>query len=301
MGLRIAITGSTGLVGPALTDFLTKEKHDVTQIVRRVPQAPTLPFIIWDPDYGLLDADKLEGFDVIIHLAGANVGERWTKEYKKVILDSRVRGTRLLCQRLTQLKRKPQLLLSASAIGFYGNHPPDVILDEQSPQGDGFLADVCSRWEEETLPASAAGIRVVNLRIGVVLDKNGGALQKMWTPFQMGVGGVLGNGQQMMSWICLDEIPPIITHLIDHTDLSGPVNLTAPRPVSNKEFTKALGMALDCPTFFPVPDFAIRMMFGEMGQRLLLEGNNVIPRKLLDSGYDFKYPHIQEGLLQAVK
>ncbi len=302
MSLRIAITGSTGLVGSTLVPFLLKEGHQVTQISRRKEiTGPQTPVILWNPDAGQIDASALEGFDVVIHLAGANVGERWdVKNHKQAIMDSRINGTGLLCRTLAGLKNKPKVLLSASAIGYYGNHSPEVISDEDSKPGEGFLSEVCQRWEAETKPAKDAWIRVVNMRIGVVLSKKGGALSKMWLPFQLGLGGVLGSGKQMMSWIALDEMPWIFLFLINSQHISGPVNITSPHPVSNTDFTKTLGQVIKRPTIFPVPDFAVKLLFGEMGEVLLLGGNYVVPKRLQEMGYKYVYPHLKEALVKAV-
>ena len=255
---------------------------------------PQTSVIVWDPALNYIEIEQLEGFDVIIHLAGANVGEYWSPEYKKSILESRVQSTKLLCESLARLVSKPKLLISASAIGFYGNHPPEEVLDENSPSGTGFLADVCRQWEEETDACSQAGIRVVRMRLGVVLSKAGGALAKMWLPFQCGIGGVLGNGQQMMSWIALDEIPFVVDHLIKNDQIAGAVNVVSPQAVSNAEFTKILGQVMHRPTILPVPGFAIRLLFGEMGQSLLLEGAHVVPRRLQESGYQFRFADLKK-------
>ncbi len=299
--MRIAITGSTGLIGSRLVEFFLSQGHAVSQMTRRstVTNLQT-PVICWDPVHAHMDSHQLEGFDVVIHLAGTNVGEKWNDEYKKSILDSRQQGTRLLAQTLSQLKNKPKVLLSASAIGFYGNHEAQTVLDETSPRGQGFLPDVCQVWEQETRPAQDAGIRVVNMRFGVVLSKKGGALAKMWVPFQFGLGGILGSGKQMMSWVALDEIPFIVDHLIK-SDVTGPVNVVSPQAVSNAEFTKVLGAAIKRPTVFPVPAFGVRILFGEMGQTLLLEGSHVVPKVLQNSGYRFHYADLNSALKEVVK
>lgn len=300
--LKVAITGSTGLVGPKIIDLLLRENYAVTQISRQEALKGDVqtPLIVWDPARGQLDSNALEGFDIIIHLAGTNVGDAWSPARKKSILDSRVNGTRLLSRTIASLKQKPKLLICASAIGYYGNCSANDVLDEGSPKGQGFLPDVCWQWEFETKPAQEAGVRVVHMRIGVVLSKAGGALAKMWMPFQLGLGGVLGHGRQMLSWVALDEIPSIISFIIKNEKIAGPVNVVAPNPVSNREFTKVLGKVINRPVIFPVPGFAIRMLFGEMGQSLLLEGSKVLPKKLLDAGYRFKYPDIGSALEKAV-
>jgi len=295
--MRIAITGATGMIGSKLTAFLSTQGHQITVITRRVSvhQLQT-SVIVWDPALNYIETGQLEGFDVIIHLAGSNVGEYWSPEHKKNILESRVRSTRLLCESLLKVVSKPRLMICASAIGFYGNHPPQEVLDEESRPGEGFLADVCRQWEEETNILSQAGIRIVRMRLGVVLSKTGGALAKMWLPFQMGIGGILGNGRQMMSWVALDEIPYVVDHLIKTDKMSGVVNVVSPQPVSNAQFTKILGQVMRRPTVLPVPAFVIRSLFGEMGQNLLLEGAHVIPRRLQESGYQFRFADLKEAL-----
>lgn len=299
--MRIAITGATGMVGSKLTVFLLAQGHQVAVISRgasvRQSQASV---IVWDPAADHMEAGQLEGFDVVIHLAGANVGENWSPEYKKSILESRVGSTRLLCRTLAGLASKPKLLISASGIGFYGNHPPQDILDENSPLGEGFLADVCRQWEEETNIAAQAGIRVVRMRLGVVFSKTGGALSKMWLPFQLGIGGVLGDGRQMMSWVALDEIPYVVDHLIKTDKISGAVNVVSPQAVSNAQFTKILGQVIHRPTVLPVPGFAVRLLFGEMGQSLLLEGAHVLPRRLQESGYQFRFAGLKDALKKVI-
>jgi len=299
--MRIAITGATGMIGRKLTAFLLAQGHQIVSISRSASDHQgKIPVIVWDPALNYIDVEQLEGFDVIIHLAGANVGEYWSPEYKKIILESRVKSTKLLCKGLLKLVSKPKLLISVSAIGFYGNHPPEQVLDENSPLGQGFLADVCSQWEGATNILFQSGIRTVRMRLGVVLSKTGGALAKMWQPFQLGVGGVLGDGRQMMSWVSLDEIPYVVDHLIKTEDISGPVNVVAPQAVSNAQFTKILGQVIHRPTFLPVPAFVIRLLFGEMGQGLLLEGAHVIPRRLQASGYQFHFADLNAVLKEAV-
>ena len=295
--MHIAITGATGMIGRKLTAFLRPQGHQITVITRRASfSQPQTSVIIWDPALNYIKIEQLEGFDVIIHLTGSNVGEYWSPEHKKDILESRVRSTRLLCESLLKVVSKPRLMICASAIGFYGNHPPQEVLDEESRPGEGFLADVCRQWEEETNILSQAGIRIVRMRLGVVLSKTGGALAKMWLPFQMGIGGILGNGRQMMSWVALDEIPYVVDHLIKTDKMSGVVNVVSPQPVSNAQFTKILGQVMRRPTVLPVPAFVIRSLFGEMGQNLLLEGAHVIPRRLQESGYQFRFADLKEAL-----
>jgi uncharacterized protein len=304
MPYRIAVTGSTGLVGTQTLEYFQGQGHQLSRIVR--PQTKDVvagnDTISWDIPDALIEEEKLEGQDVIIHLAGASIaGAKWTAEYKRTLFSSRVDTTRFLCETLAKLKRKPKVLLSASAVGYYGAQPPQDAMDERSPLGNDFLAQVCQHWEAATAPASDAGIRVCLMRFGVILSKKGGALQKMMPPFQAGVGGKLGSGQQMFSWIALDEIPYIMQHLIEHQEISGPVNVTAPHPVSNQEFTKQLGRVLHRPTVLPVPALAVKLHFGEMGETCLLSGQKVLPKVLKDSQYPFKYPTIDAGLSAALK
>jgi len=295
--LRIAITGATGMIGVKLTAFFLAGGHQIAVITRCTSyHQPHTRAIAWDPELNYISAGVLEGFDVIIHLAGANVGEYWSPQHKKSILESRVQSTKLLCKNLAKLVSKPKLLISASAVGFYGNHPPQEVLDENSPLGEGFLADVCRQWERETIFAAQEGIRVVRMRLGVVLGQTGGALSKMRLPFQLGIGGRLGNGRQMMSWIALDEIPFVVDHLIKNDKIEGAVNVVSPQAVSNAQFTKILGQVIYRPAFLPVPSFVIRLLFGEMGQSLLLEGAHVVPRRLQESGYQFRFADLQEAL-----
>lgn len=302
--MKIIVTGSTGLVGRALVRALLAEGHSVTRLVRGDTQtfsAPGTAAVRWDVEAGAIDAQALEGHDAVVHLAGENVAEgSWTEEKKRRIRDSRVRGTRLIAETLSALRAKPKVLVAASAIGFYGNRA-DEILTEASASGDDFLSEVCREWEKATLAASQAGIRVVNLRIGVVLSGEGGALPKMATPFKFGAGGKVGTGGQYMSWVDLDDVIRIIQYAIEHESLRGPINVVAPRPVTNGEFTKALGKVLGRPTFFAVPEFAVRLAFGEMGDTLLLGSQRVEPSQLQASGYEFAYPNLEDSLKHALK
>ena len=291
--MRIAISGSTGLIGSTLTKHFVHKGDVVTSITRRQKNPNDLT---WDPAQGRIQLEKLENHDVVIHLAGTTISGRWTPSYKKLIEASRIDGTRLLCQTLTKLKHKARVLLSASAVGYYGNHAPEKICDESSVVGSGFLSEVCRQWEEETRYAREAGIHVVNLRFGVVLGKSGGALAQMLPIFKLGLGGVLGSGRQMMSWIALPEIPLIVDHLIKTESFAGPVNIVSPAPVSNREFTKILGQVIHRPVIFPVPGFGVKILFGEMGQTLLLEGVTVLPKRLQETGYVFRYPLLKPAL-----
>jgi uncharacterized protein (TIGR01777 family) len=293
--LRIAITGATGLIGNALSEQLAQEEHQIVPLVRREPEPGTLE-VHWDPDNQHVDASSLEGVQAVVHLAGENIADsRWTDKKKAAIRDSRVSGTTLLSQALAQLDPKPKVFISASAIGFYGDRGEEP-LTEESPVGAGFLAEVSQQWEQATQPAAAAGIRVVNLRIGVVLSRDGGALAKMLGPFKAGMGGKVGSGKQYMSWISLVDIVGAVRHCLTHAELSGPVNGTAPNPVTNAEFTKTLGEVLGRPTFLSIPAAMARIAFGEMADEMLIGGCRVLPNKLQASGYRYHHPWLRDAL-----
>lgn len=290
--MRVAITGASGLVGSELAAFLGTGGHDVSAVTRR----PGPGEIGWDPAAGRIDAEAFEGLDAVVHLAGENIaGGRWSADSKRRILESRTKGTTLLCQALARLERPPRVLVSASAIGFYGDRG-DEALDETSPPGVGFLADVCRQWEAATTPAREAGIRVVNLRIGVVLTPKGGALAQMLTPFRLGAGGTLGPGTQWMSWISLDDLVGAVLHAIAAPTLEGPVNATAPAPVTNAGLTRTLAAVLHRPAVLPVPAFALRALLGEMADALLLASARVLPRRLGESGFVFRDADLRGAL-----
>ncbi len=291
--MKVAISGVSGLVGTALRSSLTSDGHDVIALSRR-PSLPPLETITWDVENGRVDASGLEGVDAVVHLAGEPVAQRWNDPVKKAIRQSRVGSTRLLIEGLRSLKNPPKLLVSASAVGFYGNGG-DAQLDESSPAGEGFLPDVCQEWEKTTMEALGLGIRAACVRIGIVLSTRGGALGKMLLPFKLGVGGPLGNGAQWMPWVHIDDIVGAFRFVISNDDLVGAVNGTTPNPVTNADFSKALGQALHRPAFLPVPSFGLKILFGEMSQ-ILLEGQRAQPKKLLNTGYEFKYPHLPEAL-----
>ncbi len=292
--MNILVTGASGLIGTALVSSLTSSGHEVTRLVREQPK-PGEKAAHWEPMAGSIDANALEGVDAVVHLAGENIAERWTPTKKAKIRDSRVKGTQLLCETLTRLSSPPKVLVSASAIGYYGHRGEETLTDD-SPPGRGFLAEVCRAWEAATEPAKQHGIRVVQLRLGVVLSAAGGALAKMLPPFRLGLGGVLGSGQQYMSWIALDDVVGAIQHALVTEALQGPTNAVAPRAVTNQEFTKTLGKVLGRPTAIPLPAFAARLMFGEMADELLLASARIQPTKLLASGYQFRYPELEEAL-----
>jgi uncharacterized protein (TIGR01777 family) len=291
----VAVTGSTGLIGTALVDALEAEGHVVHRLVRR-PVCDEQHELHWDPAAGQIDAAALEGVDAAVHLAGESLAaHRWTEAFKHRIRDSRVRGTRLLCDALAGLAAKPGVLVSASAVGYYGDRG-DEIVDESSAPGRGFLADVCQQWEAATQPARDAGIRVVNLRLGVVLSPRGGALAQMLTPFNLGAGGVIGSGRQYLSWVALDDVVSAIRFALRTATLAGPVNAASPQAVTNREFTKTLGRVLGRPTLFPMPAFAARLAFGEMADEMLLGGARVEPRALMSAGFAFQFPELESAL-----
>ncbi len=297
--MKVLISGSTGLIGSALIPVLNDAGHDVVRLVRSAPKSDGSE-VHWDPESDRIDSDGLEGMDAVVHLAGENIGSaRWSREKKARIFDSRVKGTRLLCESLANLARPPQVLVCASAIGYYGNRAAETV-NEESTSGSGFLAEVCVEWEIATEPVAETDIRLVNLRMGIVLSREGGPLAKMLPPFKMGVGGVLGSGRQYMSWIALDDAVAAIHHTLVTDSLQGPVNNVAPHPVTNREFTKALGRVLRRPTLFPLPSFGLRVMFGrEMANELFLSSTRVVPARLLDTGYTFQYTDV-EGALRHV-
>jgi uncharacterized protein (TIGR01777 family) len=295
----IAVTGASGLVGSALVSALETDEHLVRRLVRRDVQDSERE-IRWDPAAGTIDAAELEGIDAVVHLAGENLAaRRWNAAVKTEIRESRVRGTRLLAEMLAALVNKPDVLVSASGVGYYGDRGADVV-DESSPLGSGFLAEVCRDWEVATESATRAGIRVVKLRTGVVIAAQGGALAKMLLPFKLGLGGVIGSGRQYWSWIALDDLVSAIKFALENRALSGPVNAASPEPVTNREFTKTLGRALGRPTIFPLPAFAARLALGEMADEMLLASTRVAPRVLSQAGFVFEYPRLEPALKKAL-
>lgn len=282
--MRIAITGSTGLIGSSLVGYFHSRGNDVIRISR-------------EGDGLCLNPSILEGQDVIIHLAGANIAaKRWSSKYKRVLYDSRIDNTARLSQAISNLSKPPKLLLSGSAVGYYGNINPPLCVSEYDKMGDSFLSQLCHDWESSTKPAQSAGIRVVHMRFGVVLSEKGGVLGKVLPVFKLGLGGKIGPGTQIMSWVALKEIPLIMEHIIKTPDLSGPVNFVSPHAVSNADFTRILGQHLKKPTFLPLPSWAVKVMLGEMGQELLLSGARVLPKRLIESSYEFRYPDLETAL-----
>lgn len=294
------MSGSTGLVGSALIPALSASGYQIVRLVRKESN-PNEGNIFWDPKLGNLPLDALEGMGAVVHLAGENVASgRWTEEKKSKIWDSRIRGTQVLADALARCQEKPSVFVGASAIGFYGDRG-DEVLTEESPSGSGFFPDLCRKWEASAKPLVDAGIRVVHLRIGVVLSRSGGALQRMLLPFRLGLGGKLGSGRQYMSWVSLDDVVGAISHVLNQDGLHGPVNLMAPHPVTNFTFTKTLGRVLKRPTLFPVPEFMLRLVLGEMAENLLFASTRVEPTRLLAGGYRFRHPRLEDALQGLVQ
>jgi uncharacterized protein len=299
--MKIVLTGSHGLVGSALLPMLHAQGHNVVRLTHSRPGAAAGPNEVpWNVDTGSIDAIRIESSDAVIHLAGENIAGRWTEQKKRAIRESRVKGTKLLANTLVKLEHKPHTLICASAIGFYGDRG-DEVLDESSAPGTGFLAEVCQEWESAAAAAPQAGIRTVFLRIGVVLAAEGGALKKMLMPFKMCVGGVIGSGKQYWSWVALDDLTGVIMHALNNPSVAGAVNVTAPNPATNREFTKALGKVLSRPTIFPMPAFAARLAFGEMGDALLLSSTRALPKRLIENGYEFRFPELEPALRHVLK
>jgi uncharacterized protein (TIGR01777 family) len=267
----------------------------VRRLVRSTPR-PGQADIPWNPAARSIGTPALEGLDAVVHLAGDNIASgRWTAAKKASIRDSRVQGTAVLCEALAQLVKPPHVLLSASAVGYYGDRG-ETVLREESPPGTGFLAEVCQAWEAATAPAVQRGIRVVRLRFGMVLSQAGGALAKLLTPFRLGLGGVVGAGKQYMSWVALDDVLGVVQYALSTEALQGPVNVVAPQAVTNREFTATLGQVLRRPTRLPLPAFAARLLFGEMADALLLASTRVAPARLVASGYTLQYPELEAAL-----
>ena len=295
--MRVAITGSSGLVGTELRKRLPESGHEVVLVTRG--ERGSAP-VVWQPDRGWIQEGALEGCDAVVHLAGASIGEgRWTKRRKRELHDSRIDSTRLLVDHLASLDAKPRVLVCASAVGYYGNRG-DEVLSEDAPPGEGFLKDLVEEWEREARRAEVLGIRVVSIRSSLVLSATDGALPRMLLPFKLGVGGRLGSGRQWMPWIALTDEARAIEWAIGHEELSGPVNLASPNPMRNSEFTKVLGRQLHRPTVFPAPRFGLRILLGQMADELLLYSQRVAPKKLMESGFTFEQPDVDAALAVAL-
>ena len=289
---RILVSGVSGPIGAALLPPFKTRGYEVTRLVRGAVTGEDQ--VAWDPGKPIAPA-AVSGFDAVIHLAGESIVGRWTEEKKAKIRDSRVGGTTALAEALAQAKDKPQVFASSSAIGYYGDRGNELLNEHSSP-GSGFLPEVCRDWEAATKAAVDAGIRTVQMRTGVVLSKNGGALGKMLTPFRLGMGGRIGDGQQWMSWIDVQDMVGAIHHVLKSDLLQGPVNMVAPKPVTNEEFTKTLASALSRPAVFPLPAFAVKLAFGEMGETVLLGSQRVEPTQLVMSGYPFRFSTLRASL-----
>ena len=296
--MRVLITGSSGLIGSALIESLAANGHEVIRLLRKnfAEDSP-----VWDPENGVIDMTDVRDIAAVVHLAGDRIAEgRWNDRKKDRIINSRVRGTKLLAEFFAASNHQPHTIVSASAIGVYGDRGEEYV-DESSESGNGFLADVCKHWEGATAPAVNAGIRVVNVRLGVVLSTEGGALKKMLLPFKMGLGGVIGSGKQYMSWVSITDVVGMIEYIIANDSMRGPVNLVSPNAVSNREFTKTLGQVLHRPTIFPMPAFVARIAFGEMANEMLLVSTRAVPKKLVDGGYKFRHPELGEAFEHLLK
>ncbi len=296
MPAKILVTGSSGLIGTALVSALKASGYEVVCLVR---SATGKGQIGWDPARTLAP-ESVSGFDTVVHLAGESIVGRWTEAKKRRILESRVQGTSHLAEALAAAAQRPRLLISASAIGYYGDRGEET-LREDSTSGEGFLPEVCREWERAAEPAARAGIRTVQMRFGLVLSSSGGALQKMLLPFRMGVGGNMGNGRQWWSWVDINDLVGAVLHVIKTEALRGPVNVAGPTPVRNAEFTKTLASVLSRPAIFPMPAFVARLVFGQMGDELLLASQRVAPAKLMASGYVFQKADLRLALLAILR
>jgi len=294
--MRVLVSGSRGLIGSALVPALGAGGHSVTRLVRRRAGDNELT---WDPA-GRLDAAAVAGFDGVVHLAGESISGRWTDSKKQRITESRIQGTRTLVNALTLSSSRPRTLVSASAVGYYSDRG-DELLTEQSPPGNDFLADLCQRWEQAVEEAAQAGIRTVELRIGLVLSPHGGGLAQMLLPFRMGLGGRMGSGQQYWPWVSIDDVVGAFLHALQNETMRGPCNVVAPQAVRNAEFARTLGQVLHRPTVFPMPAFVVGAAFGEMGTALLLASQHVSSQKLQSSGYCFKQQELKPALQELLR
>ena len=295
--LNILVSGTSGPIGGALVPALTTAGHRVTRLVRHPPASPDE--IEWNPEKPIAP-DMVSGYDAVIHLAGESIVGHWDEKKKQKIRDSRVLGTRNLAQALAQAAHKPRVLITASAIGYYGTRGSEMLTENSKP-GFNFLGMVTREWEGATQPAADAGIRTVQLRIGIMLSMSGGALKQMVTPFRYGLGGIIGNGKQYWSWVAIEDVVGAVQHALTHEGLSGPVNVVAPNPVTNIDFTRAIAQTVHRPALFPLPPFAVRLFFGQMGEELMLASARVLPTKLEASGYKFHYPELKPALADILR
>ncbi|MFY1676601.1 TIGR01777 family oxidoreductase [Streptomyces sp. WMMC905] len=295
---RIAVAGASGLIGSALVRSLADDGHEVARLVRRPPESPDE--VRWDPERGEVDTDALAGCEAVVNLAGAGIADRpWTRERKAVLRDSRVRGTDALARAAATLEPRPRVFLNGSAIGYYGD-TGDLAVDEGAPAGEGFLASLCVDWEAAAAPAAEAGIRTAYARTGLVVSKAGGAWGRLFPIFRSGLGGRLGSGRQYWSFVSLHDEVAALRHLLDHDDLSGPFNITAPEPLTNREITAAMGRVMGKPTVLAVPAPVLRALLGEVS-REVVGSVRVLPTRLLEAGFHFSYPGIEEAILAALR
>lgn len=299
--MKVLVSGSTGLVGSCLVQVLKDKGCEVLRLLRPTSDDVEEETVTWDPLEKSIELDRLEGLDAVIHLGGAGIADRrWTESRKKLLRSSRVDSTKFLAQTLSKLKKPPKTFICASGVGYYGNRGPTKVT-ESGKKGTGFLSQLAAEWEKATADANKASIRTISLRIGVVLAKEGGALSRMLLPFKLGLGGKIGSGGQYMSWITLEDLCEVIHFCLIHKKIEGPVNTITPHAVTNYDFTKALGKALSRPTIFPMPAFIAKLVFGEMGEELLLSGQNAAPKKLVDAGFSFIHPKIDGALASLLK
>jgi uncharacterized protein (TIGR01777 family) len=291
--MKLVVSGATGFIGKTLVPFITASGHQVMRLVRAEPGEGDTR---WNPLTREIDVGALEGIDGVVHLAGENLGaRRWTAAKKDRIKSSRVEGTRFLCNALAATSRPPKVLVCASAIGFYGDRGNEI-LDEASGSGKGFLAEVAREWEEATEPCTSRGIRVVNLRIGIVLSPAGGVLARLLPVFRSRAAGIIGSGKQYVSWIAMDDLLRVVLHALEDESLAGPLNTVAPHPVTNEELIKTLGRVLGRPSMVRVPAFALKLALGEAAEETVLASTRVVPKRLLDGGFLFRYPRLESAL-----
>jgi uncharacterized protein (TIGR01777 family) len=296
--MRIVVSGASGFIGRALVKALDDHGHDVVRLVRRPPERPNE--VAWNPDKGEIDTRGMGECHAVIHLAGENIAGRWTREKMDRIRESRAKGTRLLATSMGRVGTKPNVFISASATGIYGNRPGELLTEHSKP-GEWFLAEVCKEWEAASWPAAQHGLRVANLRFGMVLSRDGGALAKMLPAFRMWLAGVLGKGHQYMPWITIDDAVAAILYVISNETLAGPINVVAPEAATNEQFTDTLARVLHRRALFNVPPFVLRLAFGQMADEVLLSSANVVPQRLIEAGFRFKWPQLESALEYLLK